>query len=169
MTISINTAAPAPIFAPAPAARVESQAGNGAAQTTLAVEKASSAAVVYQPSPVERQVALTYSNGDKKRRDAQAQATVSQLQSTKRRDGITAYWTGQQQRLANGSLSDGARIAAATGGTNLPPPNMPKSPGLSAVIAEQHNVWGPVRPILTQMPDGWAKMTPASNRKAGRI
>lgn len=169
MSLSIQGASSTPIFSagatpsPGPAAA----ASTSAAGTTLGAEQGA-AAVVYQPGPVEREVALTYSDRDKKRRDAQAQAVVSQLQSTGRRDGITSYWAGQQQQLVNEPKSDEARIVAATGGTNLPPPNMPKTPALNAAIAEQKNVWGPVRPILTQLPEGWAKTTPIGNREAGR-
>lgn len=133
------------------------------ASTTLGAEQGA-AAVVYEPGPAQKLVALTYSNRDKKRRDQQNQSTIAELQSKERRSQITAYWEGQKQQLANEPKNDNAKLVKATGGTTLPPPDLPQTPGQAAASAESKNVWAPVKPILTGMPEGWAKSTPIATR-----
>jgi hypothetical protein len=104
----------------------DQQAAASVAATTAGTE-AGSASVVYEAGNADNSQQFTYAHPE-----AAARAAA-----------MAAAAKGQ-----GASFGGDDAIVAATGGTVLPPPQLPDTP-LSAEVREQtHNVWAPVHPIL---------------------
>lgn len=138
---------------------------NSTAATTLGAEKGA-AAVVYEPGPAQEQEALTYSNRNKERRAAEARARAAATQSGKA-DDLDVY-LATQAKLAAQPRKEEAKVIEATGGTILPPPSLPDT-ALSAATKAKSSIWAPVKPIMTEMPEGWSQSTKRPNPLTGHL
>lgn len=110
-----------PVFAPsAPAPYASNSESTASVVSTTTGAEAGAAAVVYEPGPSDAGQQYTYSN-----RDAAPPAPAPQA----------------------GTFVGDEAVVEATGGTSLPPPELPQTPRQAEIKHLLNDVWAPVHPI----------------------